>query len=98
MTIKLFLDLRKVILPIGFLEEELEKAQFAAAFGRFCNSEIMMLLANDYGSKAATNAAKMEDLFNKFDFKHTLKKATKDSFKIPYLCGFANDEFPDRTY
>jgi len=76
------LDLRKVILPIGFLEEELEKAQFAAAFGRFCNSEIKMLLANDYGSKAATNAAKMEDLFNKFDFKHTLKKATKDSFKV----------------
>lgn len=29
------MDLTKVILPIGFLEEELEKAQFAAAFGRF---------------------------------------------------------------
>jgi len=76
------LDLKKVILPIGFLEEELEKAQFAAAFGRFCGSEIKMLLANDYGSKAATNAEKMKDLFDKFDFKYTLEKATKDSFKV----------------
>ncbi|HET7732759.1 MAG TPA: universal stress protein [Paludibacter sp.] len=76
------LDLKKVILPIGFLEEELEKAQFAAAFGRFCNSEIKMFLANDYGSKAATNAAKMKDLFDKFDFKYMLEKATKDSFKV----------------
>lgn len=76
------LDLKKVILPIGFLEEELEKAQFAAAFGRFCNSEIRMLLANDYGSKAATNADRMKQLFDKFDFPYTLDKATKDSFKI----------------
>lgn len=76
------LDLAKVILPIGFLEEELEKAQFAAAFGRFCGSEIKMLLANDYGSKAAANADKMKDLFDKFDFKYSIEKATKDSFKV----------------
>ena len=76
------LDLTKVILPIGFLEEELEKAQFASAFGRFCDSEVIMLLANDYGSKAATNAEKMKELFDKFDFKYSLDKATKDSFKV----------------
>jgi hypothetical protein len=76
------LDLTKVILPIGFLEEELEKAQFAAAFGRFCGSEIKMLLANDYGSKAAANADKMKELFDKFDFNYTMEKATKDSFKV----------------
>lgn len=76
------LNLKKIILPIGFLEEELEKAQFASAFGRFCDSEIKMLLANDYGSKAATNAEKMKLLFDKFTFKYTLEKATKDSFKV----------------
>ena len=75
-------DLHKVILPIGFLEEEMEKAQFASAFGRFCSSEINMLLANDYGSKAAINAEKMKQLFDKFDFKYSLEKATKDSFKV----------------
>jgi len=76
------LNLEKVILPIGFLEEELEKAQFASAFGRFCGSEINMLLANDYGSKAAVNAEKMKSLFDKFEFSYTLEKATKDSFKV----------------
>ena len=76
------LNLKRVILPIGFLEEELEKAQFAAAFGRFCKSEIIMLLANDYGSKAATNAEKMKLLFDKFQLNYTLEKAIKDSFKV----------------
>lgn len=76
------LDMTKVILPIGFLEEEMEKAQFASAFGRFCGSEVKMLLANDYGTKAATNAEKMKLLFDKFNFIYTLEKATKDSFKV----------------
>ena len=76
------LDMTKVILPIGFLEEEMEKAQFASAFGRFCGSEVKMLLANDYGTKAATNAEKMKSLFDKFNFVYTLEKATKDSFKV----------------
>lgn len=76
------LDLTKVMLPIGFLEEELEKAQFASAFGRFCHSEVKMLVANDYGSKAANNAEKMKALFDQFDFKYTLEKATNDSFKV----------------
>lgn len=76
------LDLTKVLVPVGFLEEELEKTQFAAAFGRFCSAEICILLANDYGSKAATNAQKMRTLFDKFEFKHSLEKASKDSFKV----------------
>ena len=77
-----FLNLQKVILPIGFLDEEMEKAQFASAFGRFCNSEIQMILANDYGSKAALNAEKMKQIFDKFDFSYHLEKASKDSFKV----------------
>lgn len=76
------LDLRKVILPIGFLEEELEKAQFASAFGRFCDSEIHMLLANDYGTKAKMNAEKMSTLFDKFELIYNVQKAKKDSFKV----------------
>lgn len=77
-----FMHLEKVLLPVNFLEEEVEKAQFASAFGRFCGSEINMLVANDYGSKAQTNAEKMKQLFEKFDFTFTLEKATKDSFKV----------------
>lgn len=76
------LDLKTVILPVGFLEEELEKAQFASAFGRFCGSEIKILLANDYGSKAKINAEKMQALFDKFELNYSLQKAQKDSFKV----------------
>jgi len=76
------LDLGKVMLPIGFLVEELEKAQFASAFGRFCQSRIEMMLANDYGSKAATNAEKMKFIFDKFELQYSLEKAKNDSFKV----------------
>lgn len=76
------LKLLKVLLPVTFLEEEYEKAQFAAAFGRFCNSKIDILLANDYGSKAAATANKMETLFDKFNLNYSRIKAKGDSFKI----------------
>ena len=76
------LDINQVVLPIGFLEEELEKAQFASAFGRFSQSKIHMLLANDYGSKAKRNAEKMQNLFDKFNLPYTLSTAKSDSFKV----------------
>lgn len=76
------LNLKRVLVPVGFLEEELEKAQFASAFGRFCDSEIILLLANDYGSKAKQIGAKMQTLFDKFGFRHQLQMADKDSFKV----------------
>ncbi len=72
----------KILLPVNFLEEELKKAQFASAFGRFCNSEIHILQANDYGTKAATNVVRMQELFNKFDLKVQVEKAKDDSFKV----------------
>ncbi len=72
----------KVMVPVTFLEEEYEKAQFASAFGRFCNSSIQILLANDYGSKAQTTAEKMIQLFEKFQLNYTLDKAKGDSFKV----------------
>jgi len=78
------LDLTKVIVPVSFLQEEVEKAQFAAAFGRFCGSEILLLQANDYGSKAATNVTRMKELFDKFDFSYSVDKAAKDSFKVEF--------------
>lgn len=76
------LDIQKVIVPVGFLVEEYEKAQFASAFGRFCNAEIILLQANDYGTKAATTIEKMKSLFDKFTFKYSVEKAQKDSFKV----------------
>lgn len=76
------LEIQKVLVPVGFLVEEYEKAQFASAFGRFCNAEIILLQANDYGTKAATTVEKMTMLFDKFSLKYTVEKAQKDSFKV----------------
>lgn len=76
------LQLDKIVVPVNFLEEEIEKAQFASAFGRFCKSEIVILQANDYGSKAATNVARMIDLYAKFNLNVRVEKARGDSFKV----------------
>jgi len=75
-------DLKRIIMPVSFLEEEVEKAQFASAFGRFCGSEVILLQANDYGSKAARNVERMKELFTKFSFTFSIRKAQKDSFKV----------------
>ena len=71
----------KLVVPVTFLEEETEKAQFAAAFGRFAHSSIVLLQANDYGTKAATNSQRIHEFLLKFDLKIEKIKATNDSFK-----------------
>lgn len=76
------LNFNKILLPISFLVEELEKAQFASAFGRFFDSEISLLLAKDYGSKALTNSQKIVAVLEKFNLKANIIKGRKDSFKI----------------
>ena len=76
------LDLQKTLVPVIYLQEEIEKAQFASAFGRFCNSEILVLQANDYGSKAQQTVEKMISLFDKFSFKYEVEKAAGDSYKV----------------
>ena len=76
------MNLSKVLVPVGFLVEEYEKAQFASAFGRFCGSEITLLQANDYGSKAAVTVGKMQELFVKFQLHFSQQRAKSDSFKL----------------
>lgn len=74
--------LSNVLLPIGFLEEEVGKAQYAAAFGRFCNSHICVLKPNDYGTRAQKNIDKSIALFDKFELSYKIVQGKKDSFKI----------------
>lgn len=77
-------QIESVIVPVGFLEEELEKAQFAGAFGRYCNSEIKLLQANDYGSKASINTDRILEFLAKFNLTVHHIKAQKDSFKVDF--------------
>jgi len=76
------LEMSRVLIPVNYLEEEVEKAQFGAAFGRFCDSTIRLLVAKDYGTKADKNAEKIVEIFSKFNFTFNLGKGTSDSFKI----------------
>ncbi|MBO5961227.1 MAG: hypothetical protein J6P99_05255, partial [Paludibacteraceae bacterium] len=74
--------LTNVLLPIGFLEEEVGKAQYAAAFGRFCGSHISVLKPHDYGTRAQKNIDKAVSLFDKFELTYQIVEGKKDSFKI----------------
>lgn len=74
--------LSTVLLPIGFLEEEVGKAQYAAAFGRFCGSHISVLKPHDYGTRAQKNIDKSVTLFDKFELTYQIVEGKKDSFKI----------------
>ena len=60
----------------------MEKAQFASAFGRFCNAGIYLLQAKDYGTKAAKNVERMKALFDKFELRVNILIAKSDSFKV----------------
>lgn len=75
-------DLARILVPVSFLEEEVEKAQFASAFGRFMHSEIHLLQANDYGSKASKNTERINGLLDKFQLSVQVTKAKGDSFKV----------------
>lgn len=75
-------EAKKILVPVTFLEEEIEKAQFAAAFGRFFATQITVLQANDFGSKANMTVEKMTTFFDKFSLNYEIKYAKKDSFKL----------------
>ena len=62
--------------------EKLEKTQFTSVFGWFYNSQILMLLANNYGSKTPANGEKIKLLFDKSQLKYSLQKAKADSFTV----------------
>ena len=71
-----------IIVPITFLNEEKEKGRFANNFGRFMKSEITLLRANDYGSKAQSNTNAIKTLLDKYAIKYDEIKANKDSYKV----------------
>ncbi len=76
------LQVEKLLVPINFLPEEREKAQFTAAFGRFCQSQITLLQAKDYGSRAAANTSKIAEFLDRFELNYRIAIAAKDSFKL----------------
>lgn len=77
-------DFRNVVVPVNFLIEEIEKAQFAAAFGRFCNAKITLLQAKDYGQRSKVNTERIGSVLDKFGLDYNIEIGNKDSFKIEF--------------
>ncbi len=75
-------DFTKVLVPIGFLVEEREKGVFCSGMGRIFHSEIMLMPAKDYGSRAKQNTESIQKLMDKFSLPYHIISAEKDSFKI----------------
>ena len=72
----------KVLVPVGFLNEEREKGPFSSSMGRFFNSEILLMPAKDYGSRARKNTEAIQTLLDKFNLQYKYIDATKDSNKV----------------
>ena len=76
------IDFGKVIVPVSFLVEDREKGRFSAQMGRFMNSELLLLPAKDFGSKARANTNVIKTLFDKFNLSYREIPAQKDSFSV----------------
>lgn len=76
------IEIKKVLVPVGFLVEEKEKGIFCSGMGRFLNAEILLMPANDYGSRAKNNADSIKTLLEKFGLSYQMVEAKKDSFKV----------------
>ncbi len=73
---------KRVLVPIGFLVEEREKGVFCSGMGRIYNSEILLMTANDYGSRAKQNTEAIQALMDKQSLPYQFITAEKDSFKV----------------
>lgn len=72
----------RVLVPIGFLVEEREKGVFCRGMGMHFCSHIMLMVANDYGTRAQQNAEAIMGLMDKGGVEYENVEATKNSFKI----------------
>ncbi len=72
----------KVLVPVGFLVEEKEKGVFCSGMGRTFQSEILLMPAKDYGSRAKQNTEAIRSVLEKSNLNYQFVTATKDSFKV----------------
>lgn len=76
------LEYKNILLPIGFLSEEKEKAQYAIAFGRFFGAKITLFVAKDYGTRAKRNADAVQKLLEKISLSYNRLQADVGSFDL----------------
>ena len=75
-------DFKKILVPVAFLPEEKEKGSYSSNMGRFLGSEIQILQAKDYGTRAKKNVDAITKVYDSFELKYSVDMGTKDSFKV----------------
>ena len=81
-------DIRRILVPVTMLEEEVYKSEICTYLARKTGAKIVLLKANDYGSKAQTNLNKIithirsvaERTGEKIEFE--VHEGIKDSFSL----------------
>ncbi|MCQ2311489.1 MAG: universal stress protein [Paludibacteraceae bacterium] len=81
-------SLQRILVPVSMLEEEVYKAEICTYLARKTGARLVLLIANDYGSKAQTNLNKIithirsvaQRTGEKIEFE--VHKAYKDSFSL----------------
>lgn len=77
-----------ILVPISFLEEEVYKSEICTYLARKTGAEILLLLANDYGTKAKQNLDKIITHIEKVkertgaDIRYRVLQAKKNSFNL----------------
>lgn len=80
--------LNSILVPISFLEEEVYKSEICTYLARKTGAEILLLLANDYGTKAKQNLDKIITHIEKVkertgaDIRYRVLQAKKNSFNL----------------
>jgi nucleotide-binding universal stress UspA family protein len=86
------ISFEKVLVPVGFLNEEREKGPMSGSLGRYFDSEILLMPAKDYGSRARKNTEAIRTLLDKLKFRYKYIDATKDSSKVELEAARKTDE------
>ncbi|NQU51209.1 MAG: hypothetical protein HQ522_01595 [Bacteroidetes bacterium] len=78
-------DYKNLILPLDLRKESSESALWGSYFGRFNNSKIVVVVANDKGKEEkqliTKNAVLTKKIFMKFNIDHKIFKGTKSSLR-----------------
>ena len=87
-TMRMVTDIRRILVPVTMLEEEVYKAEISTYLARKTGATIILLPAHDFGSRAKTNMGKIISHIQavnqrpQADIRYEIGEARKDSFRL----------------
>lgn len=74
--------LKRILVPVTMLQEEVYKSEICAYLCRKTGAEVTLLQPKDYGHRAQENIDKIITFLNKFDIHYSVIQGKKDSMGI----------------